>query len=456
MNLWISYVLALLRRKKKLLFGLLVFIIVVVLAGYFLSQEIFKRTLTEGFVGTFQEKDLPDTVTNLVSNSLVVLDKSGTPQNGLVSGWQVNENATEYVFALKPGLKWSDGVEVKSSDIEVSIPDVDVSYPDDSHIKFKIADSFSPFPTLLTKPIFRKGSLVGVGPYAITEVKKDGPFIKRLTLSTSDQNLPQVVMKFYPNEKIAKTALELGEIESFFGANELTDLKDSPNLKVWSKTNYEQLVTIFYNTKDPILSDDNFRLALSYAAPSIKNEVAATTSLPPSSWAFNDQVKDYLDNPEQAKTSLAKVKNGKDSTVTLTVTSALKGIGDQVVEAWQKNGIKAVVREEAGVPQNFQALLITQNISADPDQYALWHSTQAGGSNISQYASPRIDKDLEDGRKLTDLNTRKQRYQDFQKTLLDHAPATFLYFPEYNVEYMKKSESKLMQVLKVQIPDIDS
>lgn len=452
MTLWLAYIIALLKRKKNLLLGFLIVLLLVLGSGYFLSKELFKRTLTEGFVGTYQEKDLPESITHLLSNSLVKLDKSGLPQKELAEGWTVNENATEYVFTLKPGIKWTDGVEVKTSEIGFNIPDVEVSYPQDNQVKFKIADSFSPFPSLLTTPIFRKGTLIGVGPYTIGNIKKDGLFIKRLSLTATDPALPQLVIKFYPSEKIAKTAMKLGEVETLFGVNDLTDLADSPNMGSWSHINYQQLVTIFYNAKDPILSDENFRLALSYAAPVIQGEEEAVTSLPPSSWAFNNGVKDFLNKPDLAKASLDKVKNGKDSSIALTVTSSLQGIGDKVVEEWKKNGINAVVRVESGIPQSFQALLITQNIPADPDQYALWHSTQVGGSNISQYSSPRIDKDLEDGRKLTDFETRKTKYQDFQKTLLDRAPATFLYFPRYNVQFLKKSESKLMQVLKIQIP----
>jgi peptide/nickel transport system substrate-binding protein len=452
MNLWLAYIFALIKRKKNFLFAVLFLFVFIIGAGFFLSKELFKRTLTEGFIGTYQEKDLPETVTHLLSKSLVSLDKSGLPQKELAEGWEVNENATEYIFTLKPQMKWSDGVDVKSSDIDFSIPDVEITYPETNKIKFKIADSFSPFPTLLTKPIFRKGTLIGVGPYTINQIKKDGLFIKRLSLSSSDPNLPQLIIKFYPSEKIAKTAMKLGEVESLFGITELSNQNENPQLKVWTMTNYEQLVTIFYNAKDPVLSDENFRLALSYMAPGISGEEQAVTSLPPSSWAFNKDVKDYLDNDEAGKISLQKVKSGKDSTITLTVTTSLKAVGNQVVEAWKRNGVNAVVSEESGVPQNFQALLITQNIPADPDQYALWHSTQLGGSNISQYSSPRIDKNLEDGRKLTDFETRKAKYQDFQKTLLDHSPATFLYFPKYNIEYKKKSESKLMELLKLQFP----
>ena len=246
----------------------------------------------------------------------------------------------------------------------------------------------------------------------------------------------------------------MGEIQSLFGVVEVENLSNSYPYLIYSKPNIRRLVTIFYNTKDPILSDDNLRLGLSFAAPSIKGEMEARTSLPTSSWAFNSDVKDYLDNSAMAKTYLNKVKSGRDSTITLTTTSNLKDVGERVVEAWNKNGIKAVLRIESGIPQNFQALLITQNIPVDPDQYSLWHSTQVQ-TNISRYSSPRVDKDLEDGRKSTNLEERKAKYQDFQKTLLDHAPATFLYFPKYNVLYIEKVDSLLQKIIKLQLPELN-
>ena len=68
----------------------------------------------------------------------------------------------------------------------------------------------------------------------------------------------------------------------------------------------------------------------------------------------------------------------------------------------------------------------------DPDQYVLWHSDQR--NNITHYKNLRIDKLLEDGRSISDIEKRKKIYADFQKYLTDDAPASFLYFPkEYNL-----------------------
>jgi len=114
-------------------------------------------------------------------------------------------------------------------------------------------------------------------------------------------------------------------------------------------------------------------------------------------------------------------------------------------------GVNAVLRVESGIPQKFQALLITQEIPADPDQYFLWHESQKE-TNLTKYQQKRIDKDLEDARGKDGLKEdfRKEKYFDFQKVLLEDAPATFIYFPKYNVFYLSKAENKLNQILPLQ------
>jgi len=461
MTFFLNFILTFLRRKKWLLISLLIIILIIGGTSYYFFNANYRDELSEGIVGTHEERDLPDVVLNLISKPLIKVDKTGSPSAELAESWESNKEANLYKVKLKPDLKWADGLPVKASEIYLSIPDVQITALDDSTLEFKLVDTFSPFPTLLTKPILRKSidstfgfELVGVGPYKIESVKKDGPFVKKLEFISDDQTNPTVLLTFYPNEKIAKTAFKLGEVEALLGVNDTTDLNFN-NLAVKSFTNFTQLVTIFLNTEDPNLSDENLRLGLAFGAPEIADTQIANTSLSPSSWAFNPNAKDFLNNNEKAEEYLKKVQKGKDETITLTATTSLAGVGERVIESWNNLGLKAVLRAESGIPQNFQALLITQNIPADPDQYSLWHSTQKGGTNISRIASPRIDKDLEDGRKITDFETRKKKYQDFQKILLDEAPAIFLYFPKYEVVYMKKTEAILTKVLQTQLSNLN-
>lgn len=460
MSFWINFIFTFARRKKWLIIYLAAAFLLAITAGVYLFNLKKQEALSEGIVGTHEERDLPDIVLNLISSPLIRVDKSGTPSAQLAESWEANEQANEYRVKLKKDLYWSDGKKLVAADVYLSIPDVSINALDESTLEFKLAETFSPFPTLLTKPILRKAStqfgfeLVGIGPYSIKAVKKDGPFVKRLDLKAIEEKLPDLDITFYPSEKIAKTALKLGEVQSLLGVIENDDLILN-NLGKKAVTNYRQIVTVFLNTEDLILSDENLRLALAYGAPEFAGQEIAQTSLSPFSWAQNSAVKDYLNNASKAKESLKKVEKGKEDQIILTSTSSLESVGEKVVEAWKNLGLNAVLRVESGIPQNFQALLITQNIPADPDQYSLWHSTQKNGTNISRIASPRIDKDLEDGRKITDLETRKQKYKDFQRILLDQAPAIFLYFPKYEVVYMKKIERDLDKVLPIQLSNLN-
>ncbi|MEK7092766.1 MAG: peptide-binding protein, partial [Patescibacteria group bacterium] len=87
------------------------------------------------------------------------------------------------------------------------------------------------------------------------------------------------------------------------------------------------------------------------------------------------------------------------------------------------------------VPSDFQIFLGDFQLSKDPDQYSLWHSSQP--QNISNYQNLRIDKLLEDGRKTTDIEKRRKIYEDFQKYLLADSPASFLFFP-YEYDLIRK------------------
>lgn len=453
LKIFLRYLQSFFDRRVFLLLLTVVISSIVMGVLIYLYLENAKPLIKQGIVGTFTESNLPEQVTSLLSQGLVRLGKDGKPIPALTEQWEVNKEANEYTFKLRDNVYWTDGTPVLSTDLEFAFPNTVVNYPDNKTVHFKLSDSFSPFPTLLSKPVFKKGTLKGVGPYKIGGLKKgrDQVFVTEVKLTTVDKSLPAIVVRFYDNEKKIKNALRLGNVQAILGVNDYSDIASEKNLDTWSKTNSSQLVTIFYNTKDPILSDENFRLALSFASPEIHDESVAKTSIPQTSWAFTENVKDYLGNATQAKSYLAKVQKGKEETIVLTATSFLRNVGERVVEEWNKNGIKATLTVESGVPQNFQALLITQSIPADPDQYALWHSTQTN-TNISKISSPRLDKDLEDGRKEADMEKRKAKYADFQKVLLDQSPATFLYFPKYNVVYMKKIESDLQKILPIQLP----
>ncbi len=84
-------------------------------------------------------------------------------------------------------------------------------------------------------------------------------------------------------------------------------------------------------------------------------------------------------------------------------------------------------------PRNYDLLLYSVNIGADPDVYAYWHSSQASdpGLNLSQYSSKDADKALEGARVALDPAVRVARYASFLAAWTADVPAVVLYNPSY-------------------------
>ncbi len=442
-----------LRRNKISFTAILLTIILLVIFQLKFNVLGNSNSISLGFIGTYQEHDLPEEVTKLVSQSLVVADKNGRIQGNLVNGWETNNDATVFKFKLKDNLKWVDGSSMRASDLIFSIPNVEVSTPDEKTIEFKLKESYSPLPSLLTKPLIKKGSMLGTGPYRIIKITKSRIFIAKIELKPNDPKLPKIYIRFYPNEKVAITGFNLGEVQALLGFSNYRVFSGNIKVGLLQKEDYTKMVSILFQTKDALLSSRSLRQALAYITPKINGEVTADNPYPSTLWAFDRNAKKYLDNPEEAKSAMQRAKASvSDDQLTgeliLTSTPNLEEVGHKVVGAWKSLGFDAKLRIESGIAQNFQSFLITQSIPIDPDQYFLWHTTQEK-TNLTKYDSKRADKDLEDGRKTITEEDRKIKYFDFQKTLLEDAPAVFLYFPKYNIAYLKKKEDILKKVLSL-------
>lgn len=434
-------------------------VIIIILLVFF---QIWKRNqpslscpvVSEGIVGVYNNANLPSTVTALLSEPLIVLDKSGRPSGRLVESLKADQNNSVYTLTLKKDLFWNDGTKVRSSEIKINLPDIEVTYPDDLTINFKLADTFTPFLTLLTAPVLKPSSLIGLGKYKVDYQEASHGYISKLVLEPTDikkcPDNPYVHIRFYPDEQTVQTAFLLGEIDVILNIQDIDNLKRQPSVVIKKIQNYSKLAAIFYNTKDPVI-DKNFRKALNYSIIPINNEDRAKTPIPSVSWAFNSELKETQNDLESAKNYLNKVSVGKDKQIVLTATPFFAQIAEKIIQNWKAIGINAIIRIESGTPQNFQALLTSVSIPHDPDQYSLWHSTQSK-TNLSKYSSARVDKDLEDGRKTEDMEKRKEKYWDFQKVLQDDVPATFLFFPKVNVIYRQKTENSLNKILNLQLP----
>ncbi len=107
-----------------------------------------------------------------------------------------------------------------------------------------------------------------------------------------------------------------------------------------------------------------------------------------------------------------------------------KELGFQTtVETFNINTLERDILRE----RDYDSLLFGEMLSAIPDPFPFWHSTQNGemGLNLANYNNKDADILLEDNRKLLDEEKRKEKLEEFQNILINDAPVIFLYNPDY-------------------------
>lgn len=421
--------------------GLAIFFILKSSFPYIIAAFTGVSKETVGIAGVYTINTLPEAVTNDVSRGLTKIDNSGKPVPDVASSWQVQNDGKTYVFHLRRNITFVDGSPLTSKDIQFSFSGVTTSRPDPYTITYKLHDSYSPFLTTLSRPIFKDG-YVGLGPYRIKKIDSNGQFLQSLTLTSTTATPALKIYDFYPTQDSLKVAYSLGEITQALNLSDIsfqsTSFTHFPHTAITKSTDYSQLVTIFYNTQDKNLSDKKLRDALSYALPNIFSEgERAVSSIPPFSFAYNNGIERQQDRVHSNLLLEASLGNDAHAYPTFTITTfpKYKNLAKEIQAAWEKIGIQTDVKVVDSIPQVFQIYLGSFNVPQDPDQYTLWHSYQE--NNITNFKNTRIDKLLEDGRKTADVNERIKTYQDFQKYLQDEQPASFLYFP-YNYTVTRK------------------
>ncbi|OGD84338.1 hypothetical protein A2165_00080 [Candidatus Curtissbacteria bacterium RBG_13_40_7] len=417
---------------------ILIILLILVLSGI-ITKQIWpkisqKNLVTIGYVGNYTLENIPTQILSLATQSLISVDENGRPEASLAANWTVSEDGKTYVVFLKDNLFWHDESPVNAKDISIAINGVQITAINNKAIEFRLPNPIISFPLALDKPVFKTSSFYGTGKFRIVDIDLKDNIVKKISLISKDKNLPKVNIKFYQSEEQALDALIIGEVKSARVAN-ANYLERWSNLNVNRIVDESEIVTIFLNTQDPQVSSKDFRQALSYSINRSDFEgLPSSGPISPASWAFNPSVKLYEYNTGKAKNSLSKAEIASPQ-INLSVTSGLEKVADTIKKDWEAIGVSVNISVEKTMPQKYQAFLALNKLSPDPDQYALWHSTQ-DKTNITHFKNVKIDKLLEDARSVVDEQKRKELYGDFQKFLVEESPAIFLYHPyKYQVTY---------------------
>lgn len=364
---------------------------------------------------------------------------------------------------------------------------VDVTKVNDTTVLFKLSNKYAQFLNNLTigilpyhlwkdvKPAnFALSELnlkpIGTGPYVFKKFRKDK--LGRIISFEFEANqkyyagIPHIIkigIKFFASEDEMIDAYNRGQIDniSYISANSLKKLKFKSRLAI-QRIKFPRYFAVFFDqNQSKALSDKNVRVAIAHATDknAILSQVLDSNGIVVNSpmiggiLDINPSVKTYEYNQARAKEILASsgwtagqdgilVKNKERLTIKIITSTwpELTNIAAVLKEQWKTIGVEATIEplqilqlQQAIKDRSYQALLFGEILNIDPDPFSLWHSSQKRdpGLNLALYENRAADMLLEEARQTLNPLERAQKYDEFQKLVVEDMPALFLYSPYY-------------------------
>lgn len=431
-----------------------------------LHQFEKRSTRYVGVVGQFTLDRLPDFITKQLSVGLTTVNPDDTVSPVLAERWTAEQDGTSYRFVLKDGVTWQDGTPLTTDTIQLYLPDVEtIITPRD--IVFKLPAPYSPFPSVVSTPLFRDGqltkwyffkkpTLVGVGSdFKIADYTKKGQSSNLAELIVESKT-ERFVYRFYLTEEDVISAFKRGEVDQVKDLAKIWSIMQWDSVATTASLHPDQYSAIFFNFRNPLFTK-NVRQALAYSINKPGSERRAVSPINSLSWAYYSGSKSYDYDLSRAIDRLLEEQPQQKIEFTLTTTTLFEDAATKIQTEWQEFGTKAVeaceqsssIQDKSVCPNlaitvnlrianfpdttNFDTILIGQAAPPDPDQYELWHSNEP--TNFSGYKNTRIDNLLEKGRQTSDKSERTQLYQEFQQFLTEDAAAIFLeHLTNYQIE----------------------
>lgn len=229
------------------------------------------------------------------------------------------------------------------------------------------------------------------------------------------------------------------------------------------KYSSRQYTYLGFNLKNDLFKDKNVRKAIAYAIN--KKEIItgvllgygreATGPFTPSSWAFNPAVQNVGYDPDHARVLLKQAgwedtdgdgildREGKPFAFTLMTNQGNKTreLCAQIIQSQLHDvGIKVAIRiiewstfiHKFIDVRQFEAIILGWSLTADPDAYSIWHSSQMEDKkyNFVSYKNTTVDRLLVQGRTTFDQKKRQTIYYRIHELIADDMPYIFLYYPD--------------------------
>jgi peptide/nickel transport system substrate-binding protein len=313
---------------------------------------------------------------------------------------------------------------------------------------------------------FSREQPVGTGMFKVESAAAD-----RVVLVANDDYwgarpyLERVEFWFYDDFEGLLTDYERGDVLGFHPAEDesLSLLAGTPHLQLYS-AQAPGYGIVFLNLRRetlPFLQVKEVRQALLYGLDRQKlidnvlqgQGLVADSPVSPILWAHDAGVRQYSYDPERAiglldaagwmDTNADRIRDrdGVDLAFTLLASDepAMAALAEGMAAQWSLLGIRVRVRVVTTDAANdfvrnrdFDAALVKLALTADPDPYPLWHSSQAeSGQNYVGLTNDEADLAMEEARSTVDPERLTALYGSFQQIFAEEVPALLIYYPIY-------------------------
>lgn len=433
-------------------------------------------------------------VQQLIFDGLLRLDRDGLPLPALAESFVGDDVGLVYTVTLRANVMWHDGAPLTADDALFTIRAIkDPAFAgdpalatvwrritpepiDDRSFRLVLDAPYAPLPRYATFPILPAHLLasltpteravapfnrrpVGTGPYRLDELSGE-----RAQLSANSSYyrgrplIDSVELLFVQSSQQAVSEFARGNADGLALPAEQTTV-NPPTGVIRRRAALDGYTTLTFNLRGGPLASVALRQALARGLD--RREVARAalgdgaalldTPLLPGTWANSGDPIWYPFDATRAASDLdalgyaaagggTRFKNGAALTFTLITdqTADHLAAAEAVAKQWRSIGV--VITVESVEPNELMARLAKhdfaiaihswQRLGPDPDQFALWDSSQGAlGLNYAGLADDDIDNYLQTG--LTDptFAGRAESYAAFAQRWVDLAPAIILYQP---------------------------
>ena len=402
----------------------------------------------------FTAKDVEFTYQTIVNPNVAIRSRSGFD---LISEFKIIDDHNAEIILSKPFVPFAwawQKMHIVPEHILAKVPDIN------------------------TAPY--NSNPVGTGPYKLVKRVAGSHIIynRNNDYHRGAPAIETVIHKFVPDQTVLYTQFKTGEIdvlglhgvppERFEESRHLAGLDALETPAPWVEF-------IYFNCGKPQFQEKVVRQALYYAVDKEKWIKDIYYGLPPRTlsylhpthWAYNSDLKDPGYDPGRAAEMLdaagwkkgsdgIRAKNGVKLKFSMSTTAGSKAReqAEAMVQAnWKEIGVAmeiknmpaSVVWGEYTTKSQFDTLMVgwEPTVGMDPDYAARCHSKQipvkyGTGSNYVQYENPELDKLLEEGVLISDMQKRKAVYDQIQAILHDDVPFAPIF--AYMFMYGKKSD----------------